>query len=89
MPLLAFLLLGLASDVSSFEELRATLARRPPDGDARIAAFVSRSGGTPVIEADDAIFPARGDPGQPPRLIGDFDGWGEFFPCTSRSCSGS
>lgn len=50
---------------------------REPARLARVAEELRALGGTPLREADGALFLAEGDPASPPRLIGDFNGWGE------------
>jgi enterochelin esterase family protein len=53
------------------------VTRAAEDGDARVRAFVSRVGGTPVVEGATATFLVEGDPATPPRVVGDWNGWGE------------
>jgi hypothetical protein len=66
-----------ASALGGFAELQADLAREPEAGDARVRAFIDRAGGTPIVEGTTVIFLAEGDPARPPRLVGDWNGWGE------------
>ncbi len=76
----ALLALGLCGTGLGFEQVRDEIARRPTEGDALVSAFVARCGGTPVIEGDEAIFLVRGRSDAPPRLVGDFNGWGDAGP---------
>jgi len=82
-PSLASLVVAIAVETASFDGLREDLATRPPDGDALVSAFVARAGGTPVIEGEAALFIVKGSPDAPPRLVGDFNGWGEGHPGAS------
>lgn len=76
----ALLALGLCGPGSGFEQLRGEVARRPTQGDVLVSEFVARCGGTPVIEGDEATFLVLGRPDAPPRLVGDFNGWGDAGP---------
>jgi enterochelin esterase-like enzyme len=71
------LLVSVASALGGFAELQQGLARQPADGDARVRAFIERAGGTPIVEGTTAIFLVEGDPASRPRLLGDWNGWGE------------
>ena len=66
-----------AGALGGFAELQEDLARQPAGGDARVRSFIERAGGTPIVEGTTAIFLAEGDPARPPRLVGDWNGWGE------------
>lgn len=84
MIILVVFSLATAGTVSGFDELLRRLASRPLESDALVSAFVAQAGGTPVIEGDEAIFVARAEPEPPPRLLGDFNGWGEAGPEATR-----
>jgi enterochelin esterase-like enzyme len=71
------LVLLAAAAASTFADLQASLALGPADGDGQVRRFIESAGGTPLVEGSDAVFLAEGDPGAPPRVIGDFNGWGE------------
>jgi enterochelin esterase-like enzyme len=74
----SMLLLSVAAGaLSEFAELQESLARRPEGGDARVRSYIERAGGTPIVEGTTALFMAEGDPARPPRLVGDWNGWGE------------
>ena len=75
--ILVLLALGVGATPSRFDELKLILAREPGDGDLRVRQFIERAGGTPIIEGSTAVFLVEGDPGAPPRIVGDFNGWGE------------
>lgn len=70
-------LLVAAGALGGFAELQQSLARRPAGGDARVRSFIDRAGGTPIVEGTTAIFLTQGDSTRPPRLVGDWNGWGE------------
>jgi enterochelin esterase family protein len=61
----------------SFAELQASVARDPAGADASVRAFVASAGGTPIIEGGTAVFVVEGDPVAPPRVVGDWNAWGE------------
>lgn len=73
--LLAALALLSSAAASDFADLRRGL-QAAEDPDARVRAFVTRTGGTPIVEAAHAIFVVEGDPSSPPRVLGDFNDWG-------------
>jgi len=81
--LLGLMLAGLI-EAGSFDALRARLPAEGTAGDTDVVAFVTRAGGTPVIEGDEGIFLVRGAPGKALRLVGDFNGWGEDGPEAGR-----
>jgi len=57
---------------------RAQLERAAPtDRDRIVREAIDRSGGTPLIEDDTALFLVEGSSGPAPRLLADFNGWGE------------
>ena len=74
---LALLVLAAADGPLRFAELQASLAREAADGDTRVRAFVERAGGTPIVEGSTAVFLVAGNPAAPPRLLGDWNAWGE------------
>ena len=39
--------------------------------------FIEQARGTPLVEGTSAIFLVEGDPASPPRIVGDFNAWGE------------
>lgn len=82
--LLPLLLSVMTGEAASFEHLKASLVSQPHGAGARVTEFVARFGGTPVIEREEAIFIVRGASEQPPRLIGDFNGWGDAGPESVR-----
>ncbi len=43
---------------------------------AQIADYIAAFGPTPLVEGEDAIFVAQGEPSEPPRIVGDLNGWG-------------
>jgi len=50
----------------------------PGERDRLVREAIERKGGTPLVEGDDALFfVARSPAGPPPRLLADFNGWGE------------
>ena len=62
---------------ASFEELLASFDRlSPKQRQQRIASYIASNGPTPVVEGDEAIFVAQGEPSTPPRILGDFNAWG-------------
>lgn len=71
------LALAVASAPLRFADLQKSLAREAPDGDARVRRFIDRAGGTPIIEGTTAFFLVEGEPAAPPRIVGDFNRWGE------------
>lgn len=72
-----FLATAATGALGGFAELQEGLARQPTGGDTRVRSFIERAGGTPVVEGTTAIFLVEGDPESPPRLVGDWNGWGE------------
>jgi enterochelin esterase family protein len=73
---IALLLLGAPETPRSFADLQASVARGAADDDARVRAFVEHAGATPVVEGSTAVFIVEGDPATPPRLVGDWNAWG-------------
>src|SRR5262245_34929417 len=58
--------------------LRARLERAAPqDRDRVVREAIDRNGGTPLIEGDNALFLVEASSGPAPRLLADFNGWGE------------
>src|SRR5262249_3873082 len=74
---LALLVLAAADGPLRFADLQASLARDAANGDARVRAFVDQAGGTPLVEGSTAVFLVAGDPETPPRVVGDWNAWGE------------
>jgi enterochelin esterase family protein len=53
----------------------------PAERDRRVREAIERNGGTPLVEGDSALFLVEESfVGQPPRLLADFNGWGEPEP---------
>lgn len=67
---------GVVAGSAAHDSWLEALANDPARA-ARVAEEVRAFGGTPLREAGGALFLAEGDPDSPPRLIGDFNGWGE------------
>ena len=42
----------------------------------QIADYIAAFGPTPLVEGEQAIFVAQGEPSDPPRIVGDLNGWG-------------
>lgn len=61
------------------EDLIALLESAPPsDRDRLVREEIDRNGGTPVVAGDSALFFVEsGADDPPPRLLADFNGWGE------------
>jgi enterochelin esterase family protein len=50
----------------------------PGEREALVREAIERNGGTPLVEGDEALFFVERAPGgPPPRLLADFNGWGE------------
>jgi enterochelin esterase family protein len=50
----------------------------PGERDRMVREAIERNGGTPLVEGDSALFLVEGSSdGPPPRLLADFNGWGE------------
>ena len=51
----------------------------PRARDRLVREAIERNGGTPLVEGDSALFLVeRSSGGPPPRLLADFNGWGEL-----------
>jgi enterochelin esterase-like enzyme len=74
--LLVTLALASGAAPAGFDELRESLSQTD-EADARVRHFIEQAGGTPVVEGSTAIFIVEGDPQAPPRVLGDFNNWGE------------
>ncbi len=42
----------------------------------RVDHYIATNGSTPVVEGNEAIFLAQGEPSTPPRILDDFNAWG-------------
>lgn len=59
-------------------DLLARLERASPDErDRLVREAIERNGGAPLVEEDSAVFLVERSSGPPPRLLADFNGWGE------------
>jgi enterochelin esterase family protein len=60
-------------------DLIGRLEHAPPRERGRLVRdAIERNGGAPIVEGDSALFfVERGHDGPPPRLLADFNGWGE------------
>ena len=60
-------------------DLVARLESAPPgERDRIVREAIASNGGTPLVEGDSALFLVERSPdGPPPRLLADFNGWGE------------
>ena len=76
---LCFLLacqIGENAEPADFDELLASFHRlSSQERQERVADYITTNGPTPVIEGNEAIFVAQGDPSTPPRILGDFNAW--------------
>jgi enterochelin esterase-like enzyme len=64
--------------VEGFEALLARLATDAGGPDpSSTEADIERLGPPPLVQGADAVFLAEGDAASPPRILGDFNGWGE------------
>ncbi len=62
---------------ADFDELVASLdSLSSHERQESIAEYISTSGPTPIAQGEEAIFLAQGEPSEPPRILGDFNGWG-------------
>jgi enterochelin esterase family protein len=82
---LALLLVASPDTPLSFADLQASLATGAAEDDARVRAYVERAGATPIVEGSTAVFLVEGDPAAPPRLVGDWNAWGD----SERGAEGS
>jgi hypothetical protein len=71
------LFLLFAAETTSFDALKAAVEKAGPKGDALVRRWVRQAGGTPLVEGNTAILVVAGDPQSPPRVLGDWNGWGE------------
>jgi hypothetical protein len=70
-----------ARQASSFQDLLTRLADAPAELRApAINHYLNLAGSAPLIEGDTVVFLAEGDPGRPPRIVGDFNAWGKDTP---------
>jgi enterochelin esterase-like enzyme len=76
-PVPVLVLAGCAREPQNWRDLRQQLERlAPQDRDAAVEAFVTRKGGTPIIENQTRlVFLAKDVNGQAPRVVGDFNAW--------------
>lgn len=60
-------------------DLIGRLEQAPPsERDHLVRDAIKRNGGAPIVEGDSALFfVERGPEGPSPRLLADFNGWGE------------
>jgi enterochelin esterase-like enzyme len=42
---------------------------------AAVAVVAAQTGASPIVHGGDVTFVATGDPADPPRIVGDFNGW--------------
>ncbi len=73
----ALLVLAATPAPLRFADLKESLARDPTGGDVQVRRFIAQAGGTPLVEDTTAVFLVEGDPAAPPRIVGDFNAWGE------------
>jgi 23S rRNA (adenine2503-C2)-methyltransferase len=68
---------GCNAEPKTWRDLRSHVAGLDAAArDAAIEKFVAAKGGTPIVENQTRlIFLARDQDGQPPRIVGDFNGW--------------
>lgn len=68
---------GCSREPENWRDFRAYIQRVAPEQrDAVVETFITRRGGTPVIENQTRlIFLARDKDGVAPRIVGDFNGW--------------
>lgn len=72
-----FLVPGCNAEPRSWRELQSRVAGLDTASqDAVVEKFIASKGGTPIIENQTRlIFLAKDKDGQPPRIVGDFNGW--------------
>jgi enterochelin esterase-like enzyme len=73
-----FVTVGCASEPQSWSQLQESVASLPDAAqkDAAIEQFITRKGGTPIIENQTRlIFPVKDKDGKQPRVVGDFNAW--------------
>ncbi len=79
--LAAVVVLAAIACVPAKEEPLGLIARlssaTPESRNRMVREAIERSGGTPLIEQDEVIFLVEGESETPPRLLADFNGWGE------------
>ena len=70
-------LAGCAREPDNWRDFKAHIVNVAPDQrDAAVEQFISRQGGTPIIENQTRlVFLARDRNGLTPRIVGDFNGW--------------
>ena len=71
------LLAGCAREPENWRDFREYIARVAPEQrDAAVEKFIAAKGGSPIIENQTRlVFLAKDRDGQPPRIVGDFNGW--------------
>jgi enterochelin esterase family protein len=71
------LLAGCAGEPQNWRELREHLSSLAPEQrSAAVERFLESKGGSPIVESQTRlVFFAKDENGQPPRIVGDFNGW--------------
>lgn len=60
----------------TFDDLGRALEAAPASAHATLVERYLRGRTTPIVEADAVVFLVQASPGRPPRIVGDFNGWG-------------
>lgn len=76
-PVLVLVLGACNAEPQNWRDFREYIQSVAPDQrDATVEKFIAAKGGNPIIENQTRlIFLAKDKQGQPPRIVGDFNGW--------------